>query len=59
MAQLSPLLVLEGMTFVPLRRLGQDHVESLFCCVVEMVSTAVQSILPFDQLFVLALSRAC
>ena len=33
MAQLSPLLILGGLSFVPLRRLGQDHVENLFCCV--------------------------
>ncbi len=33
MAQLSPLLLLGGLSFVPLRWLGQDHVENLFCCV--------------------------
>ena len=33
MSELSPLLLKAGLLFVPLRRLGQDHIENLFCCI--------------------------
>jgi len=33
MALLSQQLINIGFLFVPLRRLGQDHIENMFCCV--------------------------
>jgi hypothetical protein len=32
MAILGPQLLAEGFSFVPLSRLGQNHIENIFCC---------------------------